>query len=431
MLAGVALPAIVTAAAAQGRSGRAPSPAAGQTVQAPRFEVDPFWPQPLPDNRLLGSGAGIAIDARDHVWVVNLTDSFVQRTETGANADPPIGDCCFPSANVLEFDPSGKLVGHWGGPGTGYTWPSSNYGITVDEQFNVWIGGSGPRDTQILQFSRDGRFLKAIGSAAPPLSATPSATTPDTTYAGVSGAGRGTVGAAAAAGARGGAGRGRGAAIPPLPANSASRDMFGGPAQVAVDAAANELFIADGFRHRRVAVVDRRTGAVKRMWGASGAAPVDPPSPAATRAFGTPVSCARLSADGLLYVCDRANNRIQVFRKSGAFVREVRVAPNTKGAGSVWDIAFSRDPGQRFLYVADGQNLKVHILDRASLSPLSAFGTGGRYPGHFVAVTGIATDSQGNIYTIEGSEGKRIQKFIFRGVQAVPRNQGVTWPGGR
>jgi DNA-binding beta-propeller fold protein YncE len=130
----------------------------------------------------------------------------------------------------------------------------------------------------------------------------------------------------------------------------------------------------------------------------------------------------------MLYVCDARNNRIQVFQKDGKFVREARIAPSTMANGAVWDIAFSRDPQQRYLYVADGSNMKVHVLERQSLNPLTSFGEGGRYPGQFLAVSGVATDSKGNLYTIEGAEGKRLQRFVFKGVGAVSRNQGVLWP---
>ena len=405
-----------------------------QSVQAPRFEVDPYWPKPLPNRWLLGSAVGVAVDSRDHVWVINLTDSFVARTEIGAEANPPIGECCFPAANVLEFDATGKLVGHWGGPGQGYTWPTSNHGIAIDNKGNVWISGSGPRDAQILQFTRDGKFLKAFGTAAPAVSATPPATTPDTTYAGASGAARGNASAAAAGGARGGGGgRGRGrAAVPPLPANSAATDAFGGAAEVSFDTKANEAFVADGYRNHRIVVLDRTTGAIKRMWGAYGKPATDSLTARSTTSaqFGNPVRCAELSNDGLVYVCDRMNNRIQVFRKNGEFVKEMSVAASTRGAGSVWDITFSRDPRQKYLYVADGQNMKVRILDRQTLEELSTIGDGGRYPGQFFAVHSVATDSKGNLYTVETLEGKRLQKFVFKGVGTVPRNQGVTWAKG-
>jgi hypothetical protein len=389
-----------------------------QTVQAPRFEVDPFWPRPLPTHTILGSVTGLTIDAQDHVWVVNLTNSFVTRTESGADQDPPIGECCFPASAVLEFDATGKLVGHWGGPGQGYTWPMANHGIAIDKSGNVWISGNGPRDTQILQFTRDGMFLKAFGVAAPAATAAPSATAPDTAYAGVSGAQRGG----------GGAGRGRGATVPPLPANSAATDMFGGATKVTFDFDAAEAYVADGSRNHRIAVIDLNTGAIKRSWGAYGKAPTDNPATPYTAnnaQFGNPVRCAELSRDGMVYVCDQQNNRIQVFRKSGEFVKEKSVAPATKGAGSVWDIAFSRDPQQRYLYVADGQNMKVRILDRNTLDEVSTFGDGGRYPGQFFAVHSIATDSKGNVFTAETLEGKRIQKFEFLGIKSGPKNQGT------
>ena len=402
--------------------------ASAQNVQAPRFEVDPFWPKPLADHRLLGSLTGIAIDAQDHVWVVNLNNSFTTRTETGADQDPPIGECCFPSSPVLEFDATGKLVGHWGGPGQGYTWPASIHGIAVDNKGNVWISGTGPRDTQILQFTRDGKFIRAFGVAAPAVTPPPSATAPDTAYAGVSGAQRGGAGAAAAGGG-GGRGRGRGAAVPPLPANSGSMDAFGGATNVSFDFAANEAYVADGSRNHRVAVIDLNTGAIKRVWGAYGKAPTDntPATPwqANNPQFGNPVRCAELSRDGMVYVCDQQNNRIQVFRGNGVFVKEKSVAPATKGAGSVWDIAFSRDAQQRYVYVADGQNMKVRILDRQTLDEVATFGTGGRYPGQFYAVHSIATDSRGNVYTVETLEGKRIQKFELKGVSSGPKNQPV------
>ncbi len=177
------------------------------------------------------------------------------------------------------------------------------------------------------------------------------------------------------------------------------------------------------------------TGAIKRFWGAYGTQPNDAdsakyePGGPAPKQFGSPVLCAKLSNDGLVYVCDTQNDRIQVFKKDGSFVKEKVIAPNTRATGSVWDVAFSRDPKQRFLYVADGSNMKVHILDRESLDELTAFGDGGRQPGQFYAVHSVATDSKGNLYTVETYEGKRIQKFNNHGLQAVKSmSEGVLWP---
>ncbi|MGH7471857.1 MAG: hypothetical protein ACRENP_28230 [Longimicrobiales bacterium] len=394
-----------------------------QAPQAPIFEVDPLWPKPMPNHWLLGSAVGVAVDARDHIFVVHLTDSFNQRTEIGLASNPPTGDCCLPAPNVLEFDTTGALVGHWGGPGQSYTWPGTNHGIAIDPQGNVWIAGSGGQDTRLLKFSRDGRFLQEIGKAvtAPPVPSAAAAT--DTANAG----------AAGRAGGRGGRG-GRAGGPPQLPANSSSTESFGGAAGIAFDASANEAYVADGYRNRRVVVIDTRTGAFKRFFGAYGGKPDDATlpayDPAAQRArqFST-VRCAELSRDGFVYVCDRAHNRIQVLRKDGTFVKEQVIAPQTRGEGSVWDIAFSRDPQQRFLYVADGMNMKVHILDRQTLEVLTSFGTGGKQPGQFLGVHSIATDSKGNLYTTETNQGKRLQRFVFKGIGPVTsKDRGVVWP---
>ena len=138
--------------------------------------------------------------------------------------------------------------------------------------------------------------------------------------------------------------------------------------------------------------------------------------------------CAEVSNDGFVYVCDRPNDRIQVFTKEGKFVKEKQLFPETLSDGSVWDIAFSRDPQQKFMYVADGANEHVYIVDRQSLEVLTSFGTGGRQPGMFFGVHSIATDSKGNIYTTETYTGKRLQKFVYKGLAPVTTNPGAPWP---
>lgn len=399
--------------------------AQGQTVQAPRFVVETMWPKPLPEHRLLGSAVGLAVDSRDHVFVLNLTDSFTGRTETGADQTPPIGECCFPSRPVLEFDAAGNLVGQWGGPSDGQVWPATSHGLAIDHEGNIWIGGRGGLDTRLQKFSRDGKLLQQVGEArAMPSGRAAGAAPADTAYQGVA-PGRGQAGRGGGRGGRGG----RGAPPPSLPPDSRSTTAFGGPAAVSFDPAASEAFVADGYRNRRVAVIDVKTGAIKRFWGAFANQPDDAAVNAPDRQFGTPVTCAELSSDGFVYVCDRSNNRIQVFRKDGSFVKEKPVMPATRGSGSVWDVTFSRDPQQRFLYVADGTNQKVHVLDRQSLEVLTSFGTPGRQPGQFFGVHSVATDSKGNLYTVEDGEGKRVQKFTFQGIGAVRREQGVVWPG--
>jgi len=372
-----------------------------QPVLAPAFEVDPFWPKPLPNHWILGSAIGVGVDSKDHVFIIHRGDATLnQRTEAGANANPPIGECCRAAPPILEFDPEGNLVNAWGGPGPGYVWPTSNHGISLDPKDNVWIGGNGtcPRDStdpdcppgtvdsHILKFTHDGKFLLQIG-------------------------------------------------LPHQAASSHSMTSFGRVAKIAFDPEANEAYLADGYSNKRVAVVDMDTGKLKRYWGAYGKAPVDtnlgpynPDAPPAPQ-FRNPVHCAEVTHDGLVYVCDRPNDRIQVFRRDGSFVKEVRIAPRTLGDGSVWDIAFSRDPEQRYLYLADGKNEKIYIIERQSLEVLTSFGDGGRQPGQFFGVHSIATDSKGNIYTTETYEGKRVQKFVYRGLRPVTKkDQGVVWP---
>jgi DNA-binding beta-propeller fold protein YncE len=356
-----------------------------QTVEAPRFEVDPLWPKPMPNNWVLGQVIGVGVDSRDHVFIIHRADQVDANTEGGLTSG--ISECCAAAPPVLEFDPEGNLVKGWGGPGEGFTWPGSNHGITVDHKDNVWIGGNGGTDSHILKFTHDGKFLMEIG-------------------------------------------------VPGKGAEAASNatDRFGRVAKIAFDVAANEAYLADGYLNRRVAVIDMDNGKVKRFWGAYGNKPDDTRTPAyhpdsaLIKQFRTPVHCAEPTLDGLVYVCDRPNDRIQVFRKDGTFVKEVRVAPRTLGDGSVWDIAFSRDPQQKYLYLADGKNEKVYVMDRQSLEILTTFGDGGRQPGQWFAVHSIATDSKGNIFTTETYDGRRLQKFSYRGIARVPRNQGVVWP---
>jgi DNA-binding beta-propeller fold protein YncE len=213
---------------------------------------------------------------------------------------------------------------------------------------------------------------------------------------------------------------------------------FGRPAKVFVDAKENEAYVADGYLNRRVAVIDADSGKIKRFWGAYGNKPDDSPMPPYDPAaplvqqFRNPVHCADMSVDRLIYVCDRLNDRLQIFTPDGKFVKEARYATNTKGQGSVWDIAFSRDPQQQYIFFADGVNEKIHVVDRQSLRELTTFGDGGRQPGQFYGVHSIAIDSRGNLYTTETFEGKRVQRFLYRGVGAVRSgDQGTVWPAAR
>ena len=357
--------------------------AAAAERTAPRFEVDPFWPKPLPNHWVIGSAIGVSVDSRDHVWIIHRQQSLNGETEASAGQNAPAGECCSPAPPVLEFDPQGNLVGSWGGPGEGYDWPTSNHGITVDHMDNVWIGGNDVNDAHILKFTRAGKFLLQLGK----------------------------------------------------PRASNDPVNFGRVAKISIDPVANEAFVADGYGNKRVVVLDVATGARKRYWGAYGnrpddteLGPYDPSAPPAQQ-FRNPVHCAEPSLDGLLYVCDRVNDRIQVFQKDGTFVSELRVAPETRGAGSVWDIAFSKDPAQTYIYLADGLNERIYIIERKSMEILTSFGDGGRQPGQFFGVHSIATDSAGNIYTTETYEGKRLQKFVYLGLAPIPAEpQGAVWP---
>jgi DNA-binding beta-propeller fold protein YncE len=337
---------------------------AANTV-APKFVVDPFWPKPLPNNWLLGQVSGVAVDNRDHVWIVQRPKSLTE-DERGATLNPPRSTCCAPAPPVMEFDADGKLVQAWGGPGHGYDWPANEHGIFVDHADNVWLAGNGEKDHHVLKFTRDGRFLMQIGK-------------------------------------------------PGTSRGDADTQNLNRPADTRVDPATNELFVADGYGNHRVIVFDAATGAYKRHWGANGR----PPGDSGVKPFSTPVHCVRISRDGLVYICDRRNNRIQVFRKDGAFVTEFSVAPDTRGSGSVWDLDFSRDPVQTYLYTADGENNHVWLLSRENGKTLSRFGRSGRYAGQLHWVHNLAVDSKGNIYTTEVDNAKRVQKFLYQGLAPI------------
>ncbi len=383
-----------------GRSGSVE--AAG--TQAPRFEVDPLWPKPLPNHWLMGQTIGVNVDAQDHVWIIHRAGSLEpgeQHAVAAANGTK-VAKCCAPAPPVLEFDAAGNLLASWGGPGPGYNWPDSNHGITVDHKGNVWIGGNGRGtgrleegqvgglnpfvDNQVLKFTQAGKFLLQIGK-------------------------------------------------PKASKGSNDPQNLRLPAKATVDPVTNELYVADGYGNHRVIVYDADTGAYKRHWGAYGNKPDDvdlgpykpdaPPPPQ----FRNPVHCAEMSVDRLLYVCDRANDRIQVFEPSGKFVKEMFIEKATLGSGSVWDITFSKDAKQTYIYLADGENNQVHILQRDTLQVLTSFGDGGRQPGEFYGVHSIATDSKGNIYTTETYRGQRVQKFLYKGLGPVTKqDQGVVWP---
>ena len=384
---------------------------------APGFSVDPFWPKPLPHKWQIGQVPGIAVDRDDNVWIVQRPRTLTSDERGASNFEPGVGpvldgtprpqgaisDCCLPAPSVMQFDRKGNLLRAWGGPvdpnkcvetgndATTCQWPNTEHGIFVDHNMNVWLGGQA--GGAVLKFTADGQFLMQIGRRQPPVRNS------NDTSGGVNGT--------------------------PLLAQ---------PADLEVDPDNNELYIADGYTNLRVIVVDARTGMYKRHWGAYGQNPVNdtgnvgpyiknqPPAPH----FRNPVHAVRITDDGLVYVADRSNDRIQVFDKkkvgmpcqnpTGAagmcgFVREFFVERDTLGPGSTWDIDVSADKQQRYLFNADGSNNYVWTLLRRTGQILDRFGRNGRMAGQFHWVHNLAVDSKGNIYTAEVDTGKRVQKF--------------------
>jgi hypothetical protein len=338
--------------------------------EPPKYRVDPLWPQELPNNWIIGQVGGLAVDREDHIWVLQRPGSDTV-DELGASLTPPRSMCCTAAPPVLEFDQQGHLLHSWGGPGEGFDWPKTEHGIYVDKDGNVWIGGSAATDRHVLKFKNDGHFLLQIGHPSPD------------------------------------------------PPDSSRTDLLGRPAGIEVDPEAHEVYIADGYLNKRVIVFDSSTGAFKRLWGAYGNPPndADPgaynPAAPADKQFRSPVHCVHISRDGLVYVCDRVNDRMQVFTKQGKFIKEFIVRPETLGMGSVWQFAFSTDEHQRFLLVADGENNIIWTLRREDGAVVGQMGHNGRNAGQFHWLHQLVSDSSGNLYTGEVDTGKRIQKFVL------------------
>jgi hypothetical protein len=338
------------------------------SLKATNFKVDAFWPQQLPNSWILGEVPGLSIDKNDHIWILQRPASLDGR-ELGAAAANPDKECCAPAPSVIEFDPDGKVVNSWNifkseeSAEEGQLWAGSEHGIYIDNNDYVWVTNA--KGHTVLKLTKDGKQLLKIGEE----------------------------------------GKTNG---------SNDTKLLGGPADVAVDIEANEVFVADGYVNLRVIVFDATTGAYKRHWGAYGEVPNDNELPNSSapdepvRSFRTAVHAVTISNAGHLYVADRTNNRIQVFEKDGTFIREAFIA----SGGSVWDVEFSRDPEQTYIYVADGANMKVWVLDHANMEVVNSFGFGGRNAGQFGWLHSLAVNSKGTIYTSEVKPGKRIQKFV-------------------
>ena len=355
----------------------------GQRSEVPAFTVDPGWPK-IPNNWQFGQVASVAIDAQDHVWVLQRPGTLTP--EEKPRAAPPL----------LEFDAAGNFVQAWGGPGEGYEWPNSEHGVYVDPKGFVWIGGNGDNDHQILKFTKAGKFVMQIGHA-----------------------GKST--------------------------GNADTGNLNQPADTFVYAKTNELFVADGYGNRRVIVFDADTGAYKRMWGAFGNMPTDG-APDLSQAdagangspqFIQPVHAARVSNDGLVYVSDRGGKRVQVFTIDGKFVSQVFIgrdcrAPDCGNGTTAASTAFSPDAAQRFLFVGNRSQAKVMVFDRKTLGLLDSFGRWGSAPGEFGTLHHMAADSKGNLYVTEVTplkpENRRIQKFVYMGMKAAVSQTGSAKP---
>ncbi len=337
-------------------------------AQGPAFRIDPYWPKPLPNNWILGQVGGISIDAQDNIWVFQRPRSLTD-DEKGATLNPPRSKCCVPAPSVLVFNQSGEIVKSWGGPdeNPGYDWPLQEHGILVDNKGFVWLSGNGKGDNMVLKFSTDGKFIKQIGKRGPLTS-------------------------------------------------SADTSQFGMVAALEVDGRANEIYAADGYGNHRVAVLDGDSGEIKRIWGAYGKPPTDenlPPYNPGSPQFANPVHCIALAKDGLVYVCDRTNNRVQVFRKDGTFVQQFVINPNTRGPGSAWGLTFSPlDRKQKYFVLIDGTNNVIETVRRNDGGIVHSYGRPGRNAGEFHWLHAAKFDSRGNLYTGEVDTGKRLQRWV-------------------
>jgi len=377
-------------------SAQAPAGAANMPV----FEVDPSWPA-IPNNWVFGVVSSVTVDKRDHVWIFQRPETVPENLR--ARSAPP----------VLEYDANGKFLNAWGGPGAGHDWPVTEHGITVDVDKNtVWLGGSGVSDDFLLKYDLKGTFVKEFFAKG-------------------------------------------------ISKGNADTKALNRPSDAFIYAKTNEVFISDGYGNRRVIVLDAETGAFKRMWAAFGNPPdSNPPAggfgggggaregrgagreggrqgggaQAPARAafpqegngpdtFGNPVHAIKISNDGLVYVADRSNRRIQIFTPDGKYLKQVFINRALPSQGTAAGIAFSSDKDQTFMYVSDLGNSHMLVLDRKKLEVLYEFGPMGTKPGEFRAPHQISVDSKGNLYTAEVNPGNRAQKVMLKGMsKTIPAN---------
>lgn len=362
--------------------------ARGQAV--PRYKVDPSWPKPLPNNWIMWNSTGLVVDKDDHIWVQHHPRQ-VSATDAAAAFNPPMAECCIPAPTYVQFDAQGNVLKSWGGAGFVPDWPIFEHGLFIDREGNFWFGGNfqggngnnllaaipKPKDLmadrQVLKFSPDYKQLLEIGHPSN------------------------------------------------APTNNQDTSILGAPSELFVDDDAHEVYIADGYQNRRVVVYDSNTGAFKRGWGAygiplseidNGPSPKHDPT-APSKQFEGVMTSIDISKDGLVYVGDRKGDRIQIFTKEGKFVKEFLVHPQTLSQGSIWATMFSRDAKEKYLYVSDGLDGKIWILNREDGKEVGSIGQKGRWPGQFDFVERMALDSKGNLYVTEvGPPNTRLQKFV-------------------
>ncbi|MEO0591593.1 MAG: beta-propeller fold lactonase family protein, partial [Pseudomonadota bacterium] len=370
-------------------------------VPMPVFKADTSWPR-LPDDLILGQIPGLSIAEDDTIWVLTRPNSL-GATETGRDTNPPITSaCCKAPPHVLQFDQEGNLLRSWGGPalapgestvtGRGRDrqeegdeqWPANVHGLYVDAEETVWIGGNGAGDHVVLNFTADGEFIRQIGRRQ-------------------------------------------------VTKGNLSQAYLGSPADISVNG--ESVLVADGYTNTRVIEFSATNLAFAQLWGAYGTEPGSGtragdfdqsmatstanggPNPVAAE-FEPMVHCVVRGPESTVYVCDRRNNRVQVFRETPdgiEFVENVVIAPETGGTRTASDVAFS--PDGTYVYVADMMNGRVWILLRESHEIIGWFGRNGRYPGQFIWLHSVDVDSAGNVYTTEVNTGRRVQRFVLQGIE--------------
>ena len=371
-------------------------PAKAQALDAqgaPMFKVDPFWPKVLPNRWSMQQVTGLYVeDKTGHIWFLNRA-AAADGDEIGGGDNPPRIDCCVRGPEAIELDQEGNVVHAWGGPGYIPQWPTNLQTILADREGNIWISGTAAQDS-ILKFSRDGKLLWDFGHRPPKDG-------------------------------------------PPMKENNQNTDMMVSKGRFNLDEDAKEIYIING---KRVVVYDMESGAFKRGWGGHGmplSEITNDPIPQYTFNGGPPpeeknfvpdLHFVEFDKDGLVYVGERGQNRISVYTKQGKWIKDFSVSPNTPSqrardcgglppntkmppCGTTYKMVFSKDPDQKYMYVADGTNNHVWILDHKTGKTLGNFGSNGKYAGQFHWINAIGTDLQGNIYTGEVEQAKRIQKF--------------------